>query len=238
MVTTEPALWAQYLAVIDGIVTSGGGGVTLNRASLQDTQGAAHVTDQEGANTPPVHNPNTSLPMEDLRVEDSNSSLSDVTLASGAKRQCSQTPRGAQRRKRQPPTIDTIADDMAMIACPLKDWATVSTSRSNNDPTVASAQTMKDRGRCIRIVEGMWKEGEIRVDVFIKASWIFQDSSSMEFFVFFTLEDLEGQTTWLKDELQCIQIVLVYSSTMLMSISVMIFIRRYGCLFALWKVVD
>ncbi|ERN20626.1 hypothetical protein AMTR_s00070p00131850 [Amborella trichopoda] len=82
---------------VEGMNALGGGGITLSRHGLQDTQSPSHDTNQGGIDAPLDHTPGTSVPMADLGVEKGSSSYSsDGALSSESKRGHSQSPTGAQ----------------------------------------------------------------------------------------------------------------------------------------------
>ncbi|ERN07962.1 hypothetical protein AMTR_s00012p00250790 [Amborella trichopoda] len=81
---------------------------------------------------------------------------------------------------------------------PIKATQGIETLACDKPPVESKAR----RDAC-KIVEGMWKAGEVGDDVLLMAARIFQDSTKAEMLL--NLEDPMIQNAYLDDEIKCLQ---------------------------------
>ncbi|XP_011627155.1 uncharacterized protein LOC105421430 [Amborella trichopoda] len=113
---------------------------------------------------------------EEVQVESSSSSSND-SVSSGSKRRRSHTPVGTHRRSKQPTFTDSIIKAMPEIAHSI---TMLTRDTAGNSPSKARREASK-------ILEAMWRAGEVGDNVFVMAARIFQDSTKAEILI--NLED-------------------------------------------------
>ncbi|ERN17816.1 hypothetical protein AMTR_s00047p00175150 [Amborella trichopoda] len=115
--------------------------------------------------------PNTSISNDlPLKVQDESSS-------STSKRKQSQTPIGTHRQKKQPSIAESMSLAMTEMTQSIKMLA-CDTVNNSNTPVVDGPS--KARRDACKIVESMWKVGEVGDDALLSTERIFQDSTKAE----------------------------------------------------------
>ncbi|ERM98261.1 hypothetical protein AMTR_s00221p00017130 [Amborella trichopoda] len=132
--------------------------------------------------------PNAALsndPPLEVQVK-SSSSLSDGLVSSGTKRRQSQTSIGTHRRLKQPTFNDSMTEAMTKMANTIEMLVRDTTGNSSvvDGPNA--------RREALKIVEGMWRAGEVGDNVLIMAVRIFQDSTKAEMLILGGSKDAKG----------------------------------------------
>ncbi|ERN04912.1 hypothetical protein AMTR_s00080p00079830 [Amborella trichopoda] len=115
-------------------------------------------------------------PPLEVHVQSSSSSYDDP-VSSGSKRQRYHTPIRTQCRSKQPTFNDSITEVMIEVSDSIKMQAR---ETAGNDSTPVVDVLSKVRRDTLKIVEDMWRAGEVGDDVFVMTTRIFQDSIKAE----------------------------------------------------------
>ncbi|ERM94296.1 hypothetical protein AMTR_s00010p00233080 [Amborella trichopoda] len=151
--------------------------------------------------------PNTAFsddPPLEVQYESSSSSR-DGLVSSGSKRRRSHTPIRKYRQSKQPSLAESMTKAMTEMAQSIKMLACDIAGRSSTRPVIAPVGDGPSKARrdAFKIVEGMWKAGEVSDEVLLTATTIFQDSTKAEMLL--NLEDRRIQRAYLDREMKRLQ---------------------------------